>query len=91
MAAMVAFAMATMEWLRHFTDTKPSPWPLTVIAVCLALFAFIKYRGALKRIRSLRLGQLGERAVAQYLEGFRVKDFFVFHDVPTETRTSTTC
>lgn len=68
MAAMVAFAMAAMEWLRHFTDTKPSPWPLTVIAVCLALFAFIKYRGALKRIHSLRLGQLGERAVAQYLE-----------------------
>lgn len=82
MVALVAFAMAAVEWVRHFTNSKPNPWLLTVLAAGLALFAFIRFRGALKRIRSLRLGQRGERAVAQYLEWFRTKDFFVFHDVP---------
>jgi len=35
-----------------------------------------------QRVKSLKLGRAGERAVAQYLEWFRTKDFFVFHDVP---------
>lgn len=30
----------------------------------------------------MKLGRDGERAVAQYLEWFRTKDFFVFHDAP---------
>lgn len=82
MAAAIAVVVACMDWMRYFTDAKPSPWTMSVIAVGVALFAFFRFRGALKRIRALRLGQLGERAVAQYLEGFRTKDFFVFHDVP---------
>lgn len=57
---------------------------MTVLAVGLPLFAVVRLRGALKRIRSLKLGQRGERAVAQYLEWFRTKDFFVFHDVPNK-------
>ena len=82
MMAVVAIAIAVMEWGRHFGNVKPNPGAATVLAVVVALFALIRFRGALKRIRSLKLGQRGERAVAQYLEWFRTKDFFVFHDVP---------
>lgn len=39
-------------------------------------------RKGLAQARNLKLGRSGERAVAQYLEWFRTKDFFVFHDVP---------
>lgn len=82
MMAVTALVIAVMDWWRYFADAQPNPWITTIVAIGVALFAFIRYLGALKRIRSLRLGQRGERAVAQYLEWFRIKDFFVFHDVP---------
>jgi hypothetical protein len=81
--ALFGVLLAGFEWWRYFTDAKPSPWLLTALAAGVSVWAALRMRRALVRVRDLRLGRSGERAVAQYLEWFRTKDFFVFHDVPT--------
>ena len=54
----------------------------TFLALCLVVYAVWCVIRVRQRVKSLKLGRAGERAVAQYLEWFRTKDFFVFHDVP---------
>ena len=82
MIALLLGVIAAMEWMRWYFKTPPSPWLYTAIAVAAALWATWKIRRGLRKANLLRQGRDGERAVAQYLEWFRNKDFFVFHDVP---------
>lgn len=81
--ALVAVVLAGMEWWRYATDAKPSPWFASAIALLLCGYALWRWRRGFARVKALKLGRAGERAVAQYLEWFRTKEFFVFHDVPT--------
>lgn len=83
MISVVALVMAAMEWWRWATDAKPSPLLYSALALAAVGYAAWRWRRGLRRMRNLKLGRDGERAVAQYLEWFRTKDFFVFHDVPT--------
>lgn len=81
--AVIAVVLAGLEWWRYATDSKPSPILFTVFALAVVGYAAWRWRRGLRRMRNLKLGRDGERAVAQYLEWFRTKEFFVFHDVPT--------
>jgi hypothetical protein len=74
---------ALLEWYRHFTGMPPSPWLFTGGAAVAGVYATLRIRRGLRRAREIKQGRSGERAVAQYLEGFRTRGFFVFHDVPT--------
>ncbi len=80
--AMLLWVLAFVEWWRVLHETPPAPWLYTVIALAGTAWAGWRFhRGKIRR-HQLKLGRAGERAVAQYLEWFRTKDFFVFHDVP---------
>lgn len=81
MAAMLV-VLAAVEWTRYLTNSSPSPWLFTSVAVVAVGWAAIKMRRGFERQRAIRLGRDGERAVAQYLERFIAKGFKVFHDVP---------
>lgn len=83
---MVAFALiiAGLEWWRFAMNVKPSPWVATIAAVCVAVYTVWRVRRTVGRLRALKLGRDGERAVAQYLEWFRTAGFFVFHDIPND-------
>jgi hypothetical protein len=81
--ALFTVVLAGLEWWRYANSAKPSPWTFTIFAVLVVVYAVWRGRSAFKQARNLRLGRDGERAVSQYLEWFRTKDFFVFHDVPT--------
>jgi hypothetical protein len=81
MAALLA-VLAVAEWVRYFLNTPPSPWLYTSIAVIGAGWATLKIRRGMSEARAIRQGRDGERAVAQYLEGFRGLGFHTFHDVP---------
>ena len=83
MIALLLAVLAALEWLRWYLGRPPSPWLYTVIAALAALWAVWRVRRGFAQAAALRLGRDGERAVAQYLEWFRTKDFYVFHDVPT--------
>ena len=75
--------VALLEWYRYFTDMRPNPWIFTAAAAIAGVYATVRIRRGLRRARDIKRGRAGERAVAQYLEGFRTRGFFVFHDVPT--------
>lgn len=76
--------IAGLEWYRLALNVKPSPWIATIAAFFVAIYAVLRIWRTVDRLRALKLGRDGERAVAQYLEWFRTAGFFVFHDVPNE-------
>lgn len=82
MVALFAIVMAGMEWWRFYASAKPNPIVYSAVAVVSVVYAAIRIALARKRIRQLKLGRDGERAVAQQLEWLRRENFFVFHDVP---------
>lgn len=81
--AVFMVLLAGLEWWRYVTNMKTSPWIFTAIAVPVVGYAVIKIVRTRRRLKQIRLGRDGERAVAQYLEWFRTSNFFVFHDVPS--------
>lgn len=81
--AVLLVVVAAMEWWRWYFKVAPSPWLYTAIALAGVAWATWSIRRGLTKAALLRQGRDGERAVAQYLEWFRTKEFFVFHDVPT--------
>jgi hypothetical protein len=80
--AIFMVMMALMEWLRWFKDLPPNPKTLTVVALISVLIAAWKFERSRARIKALRLGRDGEKAVGQYLEFLREKGAKVFHDIP---------
>lgn len=80
---LVAFmvCIAGLEWWRWHTGMKPSPIVFSAAAVMVILYAGFRIRRVLPRLRALRQGLEGERAVGQYLEGLRERGYTVFHDV----------
>ena len=72
---------AGYEWWRYFRHPDPSPVLATFMALCFVLFSLFKVREMKKKLKSLKLGRDGERAVGQYLESLREKGHRVFHDL----------
>jgi hypothetical protein len=62
---------------RHET----SPVPFTVAAVLVVGYAAYRFHQVRPRMKALRQGQEGEKAVGQFLERLREDGFQVFHDV----------
>lgn len=82
LAAVLAGVFAAYEWARYFLATPPQPWPVTILAVGVALFAVYRFRQAGRRVAALKLGRDGEKVVAQYLEASRPPDWRLFNDIP---------
>ena len=73
---------AVYEWLIYlgFTE-RPHPLLISSMAVIgVTVFTWKFLRGR-KKLKALKLGRDGERAVGQFLEDLRGKGNFVFHDV----------
>lgn len=74
-------AMAAFEWWRFYRDMKPNPVLFTVVAFIVVLYAAFRIWRVIPKLRQLRQGLEGEKAVGQFLERLREKGFHVFHDV----------
>ncbi len=80
--AVVFTVLAGLEWLRWYSLTPPSPIVYSITAVvALAVFGW-KIRTALRKIKRLKQGREGEKAVGQFLERLRENGAHVFHDIP---------
>lgn len=80
--ALTLVIVAALEWTRYLLKTPPAPGFYTAIAAAAVAWAAWNWRKGWRQAANMKLGRAGERAVAQYLEWFRTKEFFVFHDVP---------
>jgi hypothetical protein len=79
--AVFIIVLAGLEWWRFYSDMKPNPVLFTGAAVLVILYAAFRVWRVLPRLRSLRQGLEGERAVGQFLESVREQGFRVFHDI----------
>lgn len=84
-AALIALiVLAGMEWLQWYIDAPRRPLLFTGVAVAFGFVVGFKLYGLRKRVRALKLGRDGERAVGQYLEELREKGCRIFHDLVGE-------
>lgn len=79
--ALMYIVLALVEWVRVMIDMKPQPAIFTLVALAVTGFAAYRFIRARPRMKALRQGQEGEKAVGQYLERLREDGFRVFHDV----------
>ena len=79
--AMLAIVLAVAEWLRHFNQSPPNPWFYTIVAGITVFGAAWVIGRKIPRIRALRQGIIGERAVGQFLERLREQGYHVYHDI----------
>lgn len=84
LVATVPPAVALVAWIHWITKTPPDLRFYSVVALVAFAYSLLRLRGARTRLRRLRLGLQGERAVAEVLDSLRAKGAMVFHDVPGE-------
>jgi hypothetical protein len=79
--AVVFIVLAGLEWARSFYPAPPQPWLMSISAAAVAAFAAWRVIRLRPRLRALRLGIDGERAVGQFLDRLREQGYQAFHDV----------
>jgi hypothetical protein len=84
MLAVFLSAIAAMDWWRWYWNAPPRPLLATVLALIFGAWFVIWLPFHRKRLRAMRQGLDGERAVAEYLDRFRERGYYVFHDIPGE-------
>lgn len=84
LAALMLFSVAAMEWFQQLTGATHSPVLFTVIALIAAAACAWRFARLRPRMRQLRQGIAGEKAVGQFLERLRQDGYEVFHDVTAE-------
>jgi hypothetical protein len=72
-------------WLDHFGILPFSLPVFTVIALGMGAYTAWKFRQSLTQIRLLNRGIEAEKAMGQFLEQFRAKEYAIFHDIPVES------
>lgn len=82
MIAILALALALIEWIRWWMEVPPTPAFMTIFAVAAIAFAGWRLRKTLPGYRALKLGRDGEKYVGQFLEDIRKLGGRVIHDVP---------
>lgn len=73
--------LAALEWFRYYRDLKPNPIVFSLVAAVMVIFAAWRVYRLRPKLRALRLGIEGEKAVGQFLERLRDRGYQVFHDV----------
>ncbi len=69
------------EWLRYYRPLAKPPILLTLLVGVLCVFCIYRFVKHFRKLKSLKLGRSGERAVGQYLELFRESGCHVYHDI----------
>ncbi|MEJ2393095.1 MAG: nuclease-related domain-containing protein [Gammaproteobacteria bacterium] len=82
--AVFFIILAGLEWWRLYAKMPPSPITYTFVATIIVIYTAWKIRSAFKKVKNLKQGLDGEKAVGQFLEKLREQGAQVFHDVPGE-------
>lgn len=77
--------VAVFEWYKWYFQLPPSPILITLMAILFTVFATYKLIRIRTKLKNMKLGRDGEKAVGQYLESFRsANGIKVFHDIKGE-------
>ena len=80
-ASLFLIAIATFEWYSWYFQLPPSPVIITIMAVLFTVFSAYKIIRLRAKLKNLKQGRDGEKAVGQYLENFRANGIKVLHDI----------
>lgn len=69
------------EWLRYYKPIEQPPVLSTIVLGILVIYSVVKIITHIRKLKNLKQGRDGERAVGQYLETFREMGCHVFHDI----------
>jgi hypothetical protein len=75
------WAIAAYEWWAKATEFGRQPWVFVVAALFVTALGVRRIYLARARVKALKLGLAGERAVGQLLEGLRVGGARILHDI----------
>jgi hypothetical protein len=75
------WVIAAYEWWANANDIGRHPWLFIVAAVIVTAIGVRRIYRARVRIKALKLGLAGERAVGQFLEGLRIGGARILHDI----------
>jgi len=78
---LLLWAIAAMEWWARANNIGRNPWLFIAAAVIATAIGGRRIYRARVRIKALKLGLAGERAVGQFLEGLRVGGARILHDI----------
>ncbi|MDH5571474.1 MAG: NERD domain-containing protein [Gammaproteobacteria bacterium] len=70
-----------IESLHYFTGSTPNPITPAFIFVLACIYSIPKIIKAKRKLKSLKQGRDGEKAVGQYLDSLRSDGFEILHDV----------
>lgn len=73
--------LAGWEWFRYWQPRSVNPWVITAAAIGVCIYVAFRIYQLLPRLRALRQGIEGEKAVGQFLERLREQGYHVFHDL----------
>jgi hypothetical protein len=79
-----SLTLSALEWIRWYFKSPPTPGAVSLFALGACSYAGTKVFQIRRKVRMLRQGREGEKAVGQYLERLREKGYQILHDVPGE-------
>ncbi len=75
------WAVAALEWWAKANDIGRQPWVFAAAALIVTVIGVKRIYRARVRVKALKLGLAGERAVGQFLEGLRIGGARILHDI----------
>jgi hypothetical protein len=82
--SILMVSIAGLEWAKWYLKTPPAPWLYSFIAFLTIAYSVLKIINAKSKLKPLKQGRDGEKAVGQYLEKLRERGAQVFHDIPSK-------
>ncbi len=79
---IVMILFVIFNWLLWYKLVQlPNPILTTILVIGVSIYSLFKILKIKKRIKALKLGRDGERAVGQTLDALREKGYRIFHDL----------
>jgi len=79
--ALVFFLLASIGWVQALNQSRINPWLMSIVAAPVISYCAFQFFQTVKKIKRLRLGRNGERAVAEQLDILKGQGAIVFHDL----------
>lgn len=79
--ATAAICLAAFEWVAWFMHSPRQPLAICLVSAVVVVYSLLRIRWARMRLRALKLGRDGERAVADALDKLKTTGAVVLHDI----------